>query len=398
MSETHHRIGIVGLGKLGRGILFSLCEQNWVGQIHAYSASFHGNYSALENDLFFQQHKVFFHHTLEGLFSGEPTLLFITTGAHVEDFSRYNNRMELRARLYEEAIPHVRPVFEFIERTGYEGLVCIMTNPTGDHLVAAKTIYDIPPNKLTSFPPDTRRAKGLLWRCIENYAMLCAYRIRISQELILEKSFSDLCRWEFVKNPGNRTIKGIVLPEREKDLILRVVGDHGREIPLIDESLICGANKPPVCLTQLDSIFGTDAFREGFMKTLHTIGHQLMQALEISKGSYYTAPEVAVSTAGVVLGRERTELKQPLPESIYGWISDLNCFLSVPAIVFGSSPRVELDSAWWLETASKSIAGQLRVQADDLKSFYTQNWDKWGVSRGKAKIPAPKPLRPSLGL
>jgi hypothetical protein len=228
--------------------------------------------------------------------------------------------------------------------------------------------------------------------------MLCAYRIRISQELILEKSFSDLCRWEFVKNPGNRTIKGIVLPEREKDLILRVVGDHGREIPLIDESLICGANKPPVCLTQLDSIFGTDAFREGFMKTLHTIGHQLMQALEISKGSYYTAPEVAVSTAGVVLGRERTELKQPLPESIYGWISDLNCFLSVPAIVFGSSPRVELDSAWWLETASKSIAGQLRVQADDLKSFYTQNWDKWGVSRGKAKIPAPKPLRPSLGL
>ena len=151
----------------------------------------------------------------------------IATARPVDDYCNYTTRDQIQNRLYLEAAPAVGPVLEALVQRRFEGLVCILSNPVGDLLRVAHSVYGIPSTQLTSFAPGAERARRLLLQAL-------LVRSHLGNPLS-ERDPGALLDDERVLEAQHE------LPGLNPRVQIEVVGGHGAEIPLFDRCTVDGS-------------------------------------------------------------------------------------------------------------------------------------------------------------
>jgi len=186
-------VGIIGLGRFGKGLLTKLKDLPEVKDVNIFSNFAKENYSGILTLVgVLNQEKIKPHTSLESLVSAKPDILFLTTGQHLRKYTT-------REVLFSGALEKTTPIFRILREMNYSGLVCNVVNPVGPILQAAE-FYGFDPQRLTGFSPDTLRAKAEILKNIRKLS---------------NKSFED-------------------------DIHLDVIGEHGKEIPLFGACLVNG--------------------------------------------------------------------------------------------------------------------------------------------------------------
>ena len=353
------RIAIVGLGRLGGGILADLCQQDWIGAIHCYSKSYGDDYEELEADLCFAVRRPYFHCSLESALSLGTDLLIISTGPAIRNFRKYRNRQKILSRLYLEGAAKVSPIFRAVAEIKYSGLISILTNPPGAHLSAAFKHFDIDPARLTSFPPDLVRARWLLTRVLKNFCLLKGFALPVTSQPLLARDFTGFLHHRDTNGQNSTVVAGLA----SQDVDLPVIGEHGSEIPLLGQCRVGG-----VQLGDIHPIFLSPDFVEEFTRALRAIGHSLMVALEKRGGGYYTAPKAAVKMIKQCALAATGQIESA-DEYVYTYVQDLDAFLSVPARITGPPLRVCASPEFSLLGLPYRVREELNVQAEAQRQF-----------------------------
>ncbi len=178
-------IGIIGLGKLGRGCMVESSTSESISNVHVFSGFVQkgeGSYEELirgQELPIRQAEKIIPHDNLEGIVGANPDVLVICTGKHKMNYN-VPNRQVLNRELFQTGLPKVIPVLEAIAgNNNFQGLIAMQSNPNG-HLI--KYVIDpinpekgkdkgmgIPVQQITSFPPDSIRFASEVFRyLIEN--------------------------------------------------------------------------------------------------------------------------------------------------------------------------------------------------------------------------------------
>lgn len=278
-------VGVVGLGKLGRQILHDFKSKPYIESVHAFSEFANDNYEevivprmAFEGD---QRRNFHFHKALEELIEANPDLFIISTGEFGVPYEKYNKIGNLTERLMRGAYEKVRDILQVLKDTGYNGCICMESNPTGPLLQVAKRI-GIDPSILTSITPDMSRHKTLL----------------------LEK-LSE-------KDPSLQY----------SDIDLTVIGEHGKEIPLLTEARI--RDQP---LIEVFPEFKKEEYRKNFVEEGRHIGLKLMTIADNLGDNYGGTPDEIVKQIEnfAFLGRNIS--------SAYSYFADADCFISSPSLI-----------------------------------------------------------------
>lgn len=284
-------IGVVGLGKLGRQIVHDLKSKPFVESVNAFTNFAKDDYEgiiiprmAFEGD---QRRKFHFHESIDSLLETNPDPLIICTGEWAENI-RYENFKEiekLTERLMDGAYKKVRDILKTIkdfQTKGYNGLICMESNPTGTLLQVAKRM-GIDPMTLTSITPDMSRHKTLLLQKLAKRDPTLKY----------------------------------------SDIELRVIGEHGKEIPLLKEARVRGKPLRKVC-----SKFRNKAYRRAFIDEARGIGLKLMKVSEELGDNYGGTPDKIVEHLG-----DFAHLQRMIPSAYSYFNKEDDCFIGSPSIV-----------------------------------------------------------------
>src|SRR5207249_1372714 len=163
------------------------------------------------------------------------------------------------------------PVLEALIQRRFEGLVCILSNPVGDLLHAAHSVYGVSPTQLTSFAPGAERARRLLL-----HALLVRSHLG---NALSERDPGALLDDERVLEAQHE------LPGFNPRVQIEVVGGHGAEIPLFDRCTVDGSP-----LATFGRVFSAPAFRRAFTTRLRGTGLRLMQLCEQHRTPYFLSP------------------------------------------------------------------------------------------------------------
>jgi len=232
-------IGIIGLGKLGRQLIHGLKSKKYIETVHAFSDFAKKDYNGLiiprmgfEGD----ERSIFeFHNSLESLLETNPNPLIIATGEYSKNigYSNYPKIKNLTERLMKGSYPKAKEIFEVIKKyqeKGYDGLTLTESNPVGPLLQVAKEI-GIPIEMLSAITSDNARHKTLLLERLQEQDPTLQYA----------------------------------------DVYLDVIGEHGREIPLLTEAQIKGK-----LLMNAYREFKDPKYREALAREGREIGLKLM--------------------------------------------------------------------------------------------------------------------------
>lgn len=279
-------IGIVGLGKLGRQLCYDLKSKPFAKEVHAFTNWVKGDYdgSDIIPRLAFaenQRSKFTFHQRLEGLVEAMPDVLIISTGEYGIAYDGYHKIKDLTERLMQGAYPKVRTILQAIKDKDYNGTICMESNSTGALLQVAKRM-GIDPSMLTSITPDMSRHKTLL----------------------LEKLLK--------KDPS--------LKYQDIDLI--VIGEHGKEIPILREARVKGR-----LLTEVHPEFKDSLYRDAFILEAREIGLKGVKASEKLGDNYGGIPEIIINNL-----ESFAHFQRRIP-SAYSYFPEADCFIGAPSIV-----------------------------------------------------------------
>lgn len=306
-------LGVIGLGKLGNSVVADSSEQSWVSHVYRFTNWVKGDYSQLAH-IEIKRSKVTDCKSLEEVVEANPDVLLITTGEHDIPYHEYPSRNDLDKRLMEGSFAKIKPILQAIKNQNYQGLISIESNVNGPLLYIANKI-GIPEYQLTSFPPDTIRHKEELLRRLAN---------------IRTKGKTDLTH---------------------DDVDLLVVGEHGREIPLLEKCTIRGRS-----LQKSYSKFRKIRYKQRFTNEARKIGLRVMRAAEKSKESYTGTPN---SVTEILDDIAHLQASSRFP--IYAHLPREDGFLSVPSrFTYPLSVQAQM----YLEelTQDKKILKQLRKQ------------------------------------
>lgn len=278
-------IGIIGLGKLGRQLCSDLKSKPYAKSVHAFTNWAKNSYErnikprlAFKGD---QERKFQFHSRLEGVIEANPDILIVATGEHGIHYEKYDKIKDLTRRLMQGAYPKVRKILEAVRDMDYPGTICMEANPTGALLQVAKRM-GIDPSDLTSITPDMSRHKTLL----------------------LEKLLQ--------KDPSLRY----------SDINLTVIGEHGKEIPLLREAKVRGE-----LLTEAHPEFKNQAYRRVFINEAREIGLNLVKVAEKLGDNYGGIPEIIIEN---LEGFAYFQRNMP---SAYSYFPEADCFIGTPSKV-----------------------------------------------------------------
>jgi hypothetical protein len=195
-------MGIIGLGKLGRGCMVESALSDSISNIHIFSNFVQAGLGSYDEIIkgeeipsriqsrknqkmpsLNQVEKITAHNSLEGVLAANPDVLVICTGKHNMDYNVPDRRL-LNQELFKTSLPKILPVLEAVKKGEYHGLVAIQSNPNG-HLIKYATDppkksrrqraegrggMGIPRQQITSFPPDTIRFIEEIYKyLVENY-------------------------------------------------------------------------------------------------------------------------------------------------------------------------------------------------------------------------------------
>ena len=314
-------IGVIGLGKLGRQAIHDLKAKPHIENVHAFSEFAKGNYEkliipriAFGKD---ERKNFHFHDALEELVEANPDLIIVSTGEYGVPYEKYRRINTLTERLMKGSYPKVKKVLELLEEKKYNGCIFMESNPVGPLLQVAKRI-GIDPSMLTSISPDLSRHKTLLLEILSG-AKPWEYE-EIMKEIMPEMSATMA---KEVKRKSQRIEYG----ERKKDLQysdinLRVIGEHGKEIPLLREAKVrC---KP---LVEVFPEFNEYEYRRAFTNEGRHIGLNLMQVAEDLGDNYGGTPDEIVEQI-----ENFAFLGGTIP-SAYSYFAGADCFIGAPSII-----------------------------------------------------------------
>lgn len=370
------QIALIGLaGRLGRGLLSELAPKNWVGKIHCYSETYKSDYSSLQADLMPWDKKLRYHSTITDALQHGTDLALICTGARIRNHAEYEHRDQLLERMFSEGIPKVFPAFQAMKDSKYTGLKIVLTNPTGAFLTAARTLFDIPAEHLTSFPPDTMRGHGLLCRVLRNFCEVKASSQPVTLESLFQYGSPDVVFGHEFEHNQYSYITHCVLANR---LSLPIIGEHGGEIPLFDYSMIGDLR-----LCDIHPVFATIEFQHLFTNHLRGLGHKVMCAVEKDGGTYYTPVKAAAQMIEKCAWAYATSSNVE-NEHVYTYSADLDAFLSLPATIAGNPLRVAAAQDFAVEGLTLEILEECRQQAEKQRSFIQLMPELWKRGYGYA--------------
>lgn len=278
-------LGVIGLGKLGRQILSVFKSQSHIASVHAFSEFAKNDYEkeiiprmAFEGD---QRRKFHFHGNLEAVIQANPDQLVISTGEFRVPYDNYDKIRDLTGRLMVGAYPKVRRILQAVKDAGYNGTILMEANPTGALLQVAKRM-GIDPSILTSITPDMSRHKTLL----------------------LEKLSAEDPSLQY------------------SDIDLTVIGEHGKEIPLLREARVRGE-----LLTNVFPEFKKASYRMDFINEAREIGLRGIKISEKLGDNYGGTPDKIVEYIKHFASFGRT-----IP-SAYSYFVEADCFIGAPSII-----------------------------------------------------------------
>ncbi len=222
-------IGIIGLGKLGSGVLSGCQEDNWIKRIEAFSnltafRTFVGEkYPAVAEQLQKEfgrkewdygsldllneascDRPTIYHNAFEKVIGANPDVLLITTGMRVGDLEHYPEREDLLRGTF----PKVDPILRQLEDR--KKLVFLESNPPGFFLRYGHERYGLDPSIITSISADNWRQKSELVRLLNENPGTYIQPGTLEEYTI---SCSDL---------------------EISQVCLDIIGEHGYEFPLVD--------------------------------------------------------------------------------------------------------------------------------------------------------------------
>lgn len=286
------KIGIFGLGRLGRAVLKKTKESDCIEKIHVYTSFAKYVQEAKpmiirlvgENNL----EKVEFHDNLEEMVNADHDVLLITTGRHIAD----SEKVFSRDHEFEESMNKISQLVKYLKQ--YQGMVISESNPV--ELILNELKDSVQNNKrLTSISADSFRAKTMLFKGIK---MIPPY---------------------YHLGSAN-------------DIFLEVMGKHGHSIPLFEECIL--KIKDPEKEEQFVYRYLKDIypsvlskyFRDRFSKRLDKIGERTMQASLFLKDSYEDTPHVIMQGLEDIAG-----YKKRLRPSFHCYFGEKQGFLIYPA-------------------------------------------------------------------
>jgi len=164
------KIGVIGLGTLGLGILEKAARSDNISSAHVHTHFVNGDYSPVLNSLDLtgeQRDKIIPHgKDLEEVIKENPDVLLITTGQHGVNYEAYKKREELTEMLFRTGLPKIDPILKAIIANNFQGLIAMQSNPNG-HLIKHAMKLGIPREQLTSFSPDTIRHRAELYEYLK---------------------------------------------------------------------------------------------------------------------------------------------------------------------------------------------------------------------------------------
>lgn len=277
------RGGLSGQGKLGRQIAYDLKTEDSTEDVDIHSEWAKNDFArliiprmAFEGD---QRRKFHYHKALEEIMRKDTDFLLICTGEYGIPYEQFDKIKNLTERLMKGSYPVVKPILQAIKDVGYEGIICMESNPTGPLLQVAKRM-GIDPAQLSSITPDMSRHKTLL----------------------LEKLL--------VKDPTLQY----------SDIDLTVIGEHGKEIPDLRAAKVRG--EP---LMDFASEFKNHAYRRAFIDEAREIGLKGMKVSEELGDNYGGTPDKIVEHI-----RDFSHLQPTIP-SAYSYFEDADCFIGAPS-------------------------------------------------------------------
>jgi len=309
------RIGVLGLGKLGGQILHDLKSAPYIESVHAFSEFAKLDYErkvisiiGFEGD---QRRNFHFHEALEELVEANPDLLIVSTGEHGVQYEKYDIINNLTERLMKGSYPKVKKILEVVKRYQdkgvFNGIVSMESNSTGPLLQIAKSMR-IDPLTLTSITPDMSRHKTLLLYLLSGISS-CKYE----KLLTSKQKHREPIKIEY----GERDAQ-----LQYSDICLDVIGEHGKEIPLLREAKVKG--KP---LVEVFPEFNEYKYRRAFIDVAREIGLKLMKIAKNSGKNYGGTPDKIVEQVEKIafLGREIS--------SAYSYFPDADCFVGAPSVI-----------------------------------------------------------------
>jgi len=342
------KVGVFGLGKLGRSVLYQIQDQRWIKEVHAYSSletfphvieSKYGRdflkelreqYSQEGQDSDSWKHgmvkalnempdfgKTTFHKRLETLVEDDLDVLVITAGEHLEDLTQYPERKQL----LQGSLKKIKPLFSALAKK-YEKnqekipLLVIESNPPEDLLSIGKYEYCYPPHKMTSLGADSCRYKT---------ALLDQLRGVIQGDKIVEVSIKPEELIEYREFIGGLNLE---------DVELDVVGEHGNAFPLLSHCRLRGKK-----LEEIEPSFSKPELAYILRKDQAETGKKAMIAAGVFESDYKKTP------AKVGEGLSDLAHFQERPRS--SWICHLdeeNAFLMWPTRIDFSNLSVHTNS------------------------------------------------------
>ncbi len=277
-------VGILGLGKLGRGVCRGIKAKPYIKVVNAFTDFAKGEYEkeiipnlAFKKD---ERKKFKFHNTLEGVIEANPDVLIIATGEHGIQYGAYNQIKDLTERLMHGAYPKVKAMLQAIKDRDYQGPIFMESNAVGPLLQVAKRM-GLDPSNLTSITPDVVRHNTHLLELLQK------------QDPTLKYS----------------------------DIILGTIGEHGKEISRLREGKV-----RDIPLTEASPEFKDPKYRRQFNHKARQIGLTLVEASRRLRDTYGGITEMITDAL------ESFAYFQRNVPSAYSYFPEADCFIGVPSV------------------------------------------------------------------
>lgn len=324
--------GIVGLGQLGKGTIDKLVAPSWVERIIVQSDYANGDVNEIENALSpldltgEQRDKIVICSSFEKLLEENPDEIYFTTGEHNFPYGDYTSRYQLKRRLFRETMPKIDRFGEIILANGFKNPLIVQSNPQGEIMYVLKE-RGIEPYAISGFPPDTVRFQSFLL---------------------------DMLR---INNPDFN-------PE---DIELTVIGEHGKEIPLLTDCRVRTAPLTLIYPEYHDPKVRKKSTRKGREKAL-----EMMKVAHITAFNYRGVPE---------RNRECQEriahLDSEMPYSIYSYDKKEDAFISVPTNVsyypLRFRPKTQLEELTQDQYVLEEVRAQNNSQRRMAQAYLKKN-------------------------
>jgi len=353
-NSAELRVAIIGLGLLGKSILHSLAGKEFVREIHCYSKSYRGDYSPLLADLWSGYKKVVFHNSLVDILSPDTDLALICTGCPIPDLQN-SYRERVLPKLYTDSLPKLFPVFSALKDRNYSGLISLFSNPPGAHLITARRRFGLASDQLTSFGPDSTRTRGLLLQVIETLYLLENLGMEVTVESLLNAKFQST---DYMKLRKSSIAEANPLyAVYNESFSLPVIGEHGSEIPLLDDCSIGG-----VPIGEIHPLLVSVEFAHQFTRKVRRIGDDNVRILQKDGGAHYT---VVHAVARMIDQCWRITNRQSSSHEAYiqTFVPDLDAFIGAPAVLTGPPLRVSVSPIFSLAELPFEIREELHLQA-----------------------------------